>query len=194
MDKENKNDEKLIDDEDIIDENLEDDEFVEGEIVDDEDQVIDENYDSSDLNDDTIEEDFNEFKDKYQRLLADFTNYKQREEASKADFKKYAVSNLVEKLLPVLDNFDRALKDQDPDDGLVKGIVMTRDEMIRVLENEGLEIIESNGCLFDPNIHQAVLAEDSDEVESDHIIETFQKGYKLKGKIIRPAMVTVNKK
>ncbi|MDU3211532.1 nucleotide exchange factor GrpE [Anaerococcus sp.] len=194
MDKENKNDENLIDDEDIIDENLEnDEEFIDGEIVDDEDQIIDESYESSDLNDDVIEEDFNEFKDKYQRLLADFTNYKQREEASKADFKKYAVGNLVEKLLPVLDNFDRALKDQDPEDGLVKGIVMTRDEMIRVLEKEGLELIESDGCLFDPNIHQAVLAEDSDKVESDHIIETFQKGYKLNNKVIRPAMVKVAK-
>ena len=70
---------------------------------------------------------------------------------------------------------------------------MTRDEMIRVLEKEGLELIESDGCAFDHNVHQAVLAEESDEVESDHIIETLQKGYKLNNKVIRPAMVKVAK-
>ena len=192
MDKENQKDDNQIDDKDIIEDDLEKEEdFIDAEIVDDEDTI--EQEEKTELTDEVLEEDFNEFKDKYQRLLADFTNYKQREEAAKADFKKYASSNLVEKLLPVLDNFDRALKDQDPEDGLVKGIVMTRDEMIQVLEKEGLELIESDGCAFDPNLHQAVLAEESDEIESDHIIETFQKGYKLNNRVIRPAMVKVAK-
>ena len=186
MDKENQKDKDIVDE--IIDEDLEDEDFIDGEIVDDEKEAND-----SGIKDEKEEEDFDEYKDKYQRLLADFTNYKQREETAKADFKKYAVSNLIEELLPVLDNFDRALKDQDPESGLVKGIVMTRDEMIRVLEKEGLEHIESDGCAFDHNVHQAVLAEESDEVESDHIIETLQKGYKLNNKVIRPAMVKVAK-
>lgn len=192
MDEKKLNDDKLEQDQLENEESLEEDEVIDGEI-------IDENYEAfaedkeNEVTDQKLEEDFNEFKDKYQRLLADFTNYKQREEASKADFKKFAVSNLVEKLLPVLDNFDRALKDQDPDDGLVKGIVMTRDEMLNILKNEGLEEIPSDGEAFDPNVHQAVLAEDSDEVNSDHIIETFQKGYKLNNKVIRPAMVKVAK-
>lgn len=192
MDEKKLNDDKLEQDQLENEESLEEDEVINGEI-------IDENYEDfakdkeNEVTDQKLEEDFNEFKDKYQRLLADFTNYKQREEASKADFKKFAVSNLVEKLLPVLDNFDRALKDQDPDDGLVKGIVMTRDEMLNILKNEGLEEIPSDGEAFDPNVHQAVLAEDSDEVDSDHIIETFQKGYKLNNKVIRPAMVKVAK-
>lgn len=192
MDEKKLNDDKLEQDQLENEESLEEDEVIDGEI-------IDENYEAfaedkeNEVTDQKLEEDFNEFKDKYQRLLADFTNYKQREEASKADFKKFAVSNLVEKLLPVLDNFDRALKDQDPDDGLIKGIVMTRDEMLNILKNEGLEEIPSDGEAFDPNVHQAVLAEDSDEVDSDHIIETFQKGYKLNNKVIRPAMVKVAK-
>ncbi|MBS6105932.1 nucleotide exchange factor GrpE [Anaerococcus sp.] len=191
MDEKNLNDDKLNKEQSEDKEILEEDEVIDGEIVDDDYESVDE--DENEINNDKLEEDFNEFKDKYQRLLADFTNYKQREEASKADFKKYAVSNLVEKLLPVLDNFDRALKDQNPEDGLVKGILMTRDEMLSILKNEGLEEISSDGELFDPNIHQAVLAEDSDEVESDHIIETFQKGYKLNNRVIRPAMVKVAK-
>lgn len=192
MDDKKINDDKLNEDQFADEEIIEEDEVIDGEIINDNYELIDEENEDE-INDTKIEEDFNEFKDKYQRLLADFTNYKQREEASKADFKKFAVNNLVEKLLPVLDNFDRALKDQDPENGLVKGIVMTRDEMLNILKNEGLEEIPSDGELFDPNVHQAVLAEDSDEVESDHIIETFQKGYKLNNKVIRPAMVKVAK-
>lgn len=170
--------------EDEIIEDSDDEEVIEAEIVEDDDEEI---------SDEVIEEDFNEFKDKYQRLLADFTNYKQREEASKADFKKYACSNLVEKLLPVLDNFDRAIASASEDDPLIKGVVMTRDEMLKILENEGLEVIPSDGEVFDYNVHQAVLSEESDTVESDHIIETFQKGYKLNDRVIRPAMVKVAK-
>ena len=167
----------------IIEDDIDDEEVIEAEIVEDDE----------DISKEAIEEDFNEFKDKYQRLLADFTNYKQREEASKADFKKYACSNLVEKLLPVLDNFDRAIASASEDDPLIKGVIMTRDEMLKILENEGLEVILSDGELFDYNVHQAVLSEESDTVESDHIIETFQKGYKLNNKVIRPAMVKVAK-
>ena len=184
---ENLEDEKLNEDLNIEDETIDesdDQDYIEAEIVDE---------DEDEISEEVIEEDFNEFKDKYQRLLADFTNYKQREEASKADFKKFACSNLVEKLLPVLDNFDRAIASASEDDPLIKGVIMTRDEMLRILENEGLEVIDSDGEVFDYNIHQAVLSEESDEVESDHIIETFQKGYKLNNRVIRPAMVKVAK-
>ena len=125
--------------------------------------------------------------------MADFANYKQREEKSKADFKKFASSSLVEKLLPVLDNFDRALKDKDEEDPFVKGVIMIRDEFLKTLKNEGLEEIESDGCVFDHNLHHAVMTEASDTVEEDHIIETFQKGYTLHGKVLRPAMVKVSK-
>ena len=173
-----KNDENLEEDiKDIEEDNDEDEEIIDAEIVDDNDGS------SSDK----------EYMEKYQRLMADFANYKQREEKSKADFKKYASSSLVEKLLPVLDNFDRALKDKDPEDAFVKGVVMTRDELIKVLKNEGLEEILSDGEEFDHNLHHAVMTEESDTVEEDHIIETFQKGYTLNGRVLRPAMVKVSK-
>lgn len=173
-----KNDENLEEDiKDIEEDNDEDEEIIDAEIVDDNDGS------SSDK----------EYMEKYQRLMADFANYKQREEKSKADFKKYASSSLVEKLLPVLDNFDRALKDKDPEDAFVKGVVMTRDELIKVLKNEGLEEILSDGEEFDHNLHHAVMTEESDTVEEDYIIETFQKGYTLNGRVLRPAMVKVSK-
>ena len=177
-------------DDNILDEDLDsEEEVIEAEIVEDEESNIEENVDSKV---ETSEND--EYKERYQRLLADFTNYKKREETSKSDFKKFAQSSLIEKLLPVLDNLDRALTEvSDNDDAFVKGVEMTRSELIKVLENEGLEVIDSDGCEFDHNCHQAVLAEDSEQVESNHIIETFQKGYKLNGRILRPAMVKVAK-
>ena len=176
------NEEKKDENVDIEDKEIDEEDYIEAEIVDDE-----EDSKASET------EEVNEYQERYQRLLADFENYKKREEASKADFKKFAQSSLIEKLLPVIDNLDRALAKADEDDAFVEGVIMTRKELMKILENEGLEEIESDGCEFDHNIHQAVLAEENDEVEENHIIETFQKGYKLNGRVLRPAMVKVSK-
>ena len=177
MDNEKKHDEN-VEQEENIDEQLEE---IDAEIV-DEDSNVEE-----------LSEDENEFKEKYQRLLADFTNFKKREEKARADFKKFASSNLIEELLPVLDNFDRALKDQDEEDSFVKGIMMTRDSFWKVLEKEGLEEIESDGVEFDPNFHHAFQTEENEDFKSNYIIETYQKGYKLNDRVIRPSMVKVAK-
>lgn len=176
------NEEKKDENLDIEDKEIDEEDYIEAEIVDDEE-------DSKTSETDEV----NEYQERYQRLLADFENYKKREEASKSDFKKFAQSSLIEKLLPVIDNLDRALEKADEDDAFVEGVIMTRKELMKILENEGLEEIESDGCEFDHNIHQAVLAEENDEVEENHIIETFQKGYKLNGRVLRPAMVKVSK-
>lgn len=177
MANEEKKDENLV----IEDKENQDEDCIEAEIVEDDEKEATKKP----------SDEVNEYQERYQRLLADFDNYKKREEANKADFKKFASSSLVEKLLPVIDNLDRALAKADENDAFVEGVVMTRKELLKVLANEGLEEIPSDGCEFDHNIHQAVLAEDSDEVESNHIIETFQKGYKLNGRLLRPAMVKV---
>ena len=178
MDNEKKHDEN-VEQEENIDEQLEE---IDAEIVDEEGNV------EKDLS-----EDDNEYKEKYQRLLADFTNFKKREEKARADFKKFASSNLIEELLPVLDNFDRALKDQDQEDSFVQGIIMTRDSLWKVLEKEGLEEIESDGVEFDPNFHHAFQTEENEDFKSNYIIETYQKGYKLNDRVIRPSMVKVAK-
>lgn len=177
MDNEKKHDEN-VEQEENIDEQLEE---IDAEIVDEDGNV------------EELSEDENEFKEKYQRLLADFTNFKKREEKARADFKKFASSNLIEELLPVLDNFDRALKDQDSEDSFVKGIMMTRDSFWKVLEKEGLEEIESDGVEFDPNFHHAFQTEENEDFKSNYIIETYQKGYKLNDRVIRPSMVKVAK-
>ena len=178
MENEKKHDEN-VEQEENIDEQLEE---IDAEIVDEEGNV------EKDLS-----EDDNEYKEKYQRLLADFTNFKKREEKARADFKKFASSNLIEEILPVLDNFDRALKDQDQEDSFVKGIMMTRDSLWKVLEKEGLEEIESDGVEFDPNFHHAFQTEENEDFKSNYIIETYQKGYKLNDRVIRPSMVKVAK-
>ena len=178
MDNEKKHDEN-VEQEENIDEQLEE---IDAEIVDEEGNV------EKDLS-----EDDNEYKEKYQRLLADFTNFKKREEKARADFKKFASSNLIEEILPVLDNFDRALKDQDQEDSFVQGIIMTRASLWKVLEKEGLEEIESDGVEFDPNFHHAFQTEENEDFKSNYIIETYQKGYKLNDRVIRPSMVKVAK-
>ena len=178
MDNEKKHDENVENTENI-DEELEE---IDAEIVDEEGNV-----------EEDLSNDDNEYKEKYQRLLADFTNFKKREEKARSDFKKFALSNLIEELLPVLDNFDRALKDQDQEDSFVQGIIMTRDSLWKVLEKEGLEEIKSDGVEFDPNFHHAFQTEENEDFKSNYIIETYQKGYKLNDRVIRPSMVKVAK-
>lgn len=170
-------------DENVEKEDKEELEEVEAEIVDEDDEeVISE-----------VKEEDNEYKDKYQRLLAEFSNFKKREEKSKVEFKKYASSKLVEELLPVLDNFDRALKNTDDNDSFVKGIIMTRDSLWKVLEKEGLKEIESDNVEFDPNFHHAFQTEENEDFKSNYIIETYQKGYILNDRVIRPSIVKVAK-
>lgn len=182
--KKNKDDQDLKSQEEDLKEEIEEEiEEIEAEAVDEDGNPESEQSPDQD----------NEYLEKYQRLLADFNNYKRREDKAKADFKAYASGSLIEKLLPVLDNFDRALKDSDEEDPFVKGVIMTRNELWKVLENEGLKEIPSDNEKFDPNFHQAFMTEKSDEVETDHIIETYQKGYMLKDRVLRPSMVKVSK-
>ena len=131
-------------------------------------------------------------KDSYIRLQADFENFRRRTEREKSDIYKFSSEKLVGKLLSVLDNLDRALAESKEDDSFAQGVSLVRKEFLEILQDEGLEEIESDGAVFDANLHHAVFMEKSDEVESGSIIETFQKGYKLNGKVIRPAMVKVS--
>lgn len=132
-------------------------------------------------------------KDSYLRLQADFANYKRRNEKEKQDIYKYASEKLITKLLSVEDNLERALGQGQDDDPVVQGIMLVQKELMGILKSEGLTEIESDGQPFDPNVHHAVFMEESEEYDTEHVIETFQKGYKLNEKVIRPAMVKVAK-
>lgn len=127
------------------------------------------------------------------RLQADFQNYRNRTEKEKTSVYAYANEKLVLKLLPVIDNLERAIATEKEHDAFFEGVKMIYDELIKVLDNEGIVRFDPVGEKFDPNFHQAIFMEESDEVESEHILETFQVGYMIKDKVIRPAMVKVSK-
>ena len=133
---------------------------------------------------------------KYLRLMADFQNYKRRVEKEKKDLYSYANEKIMSDLLEVLDNFERAL-DQDPaaaadgGAGFREGMDMIFKQLTDVLKKEGLEEITALGEDFDPNLHNAVMTEETEEYESGKVSGVMQKGYTLKGKVIRPSMVKV---
>ncbi|MEW9701573.1 nucleotide exchange factor GrpE [Paenibacillus sp. SI8] len=129
------------------------------------------------------------------RVQADFDNFRRRARVEKEDIAKYASLKLIEQLLPVVDNFDRALsssKETKDFDSLVKGLDMTFRQFDGILTGEGLKPIEAVGQPFNPEFHQAVMQVESDEHEEGIVVEELQKGYTLKDKVIRPAMVKVS--
>lgn len=127
------------------------------------------------------------------RLQADFQNFRKRAEKDRQDTVRYANEKLLIQLLDVADNFERALLTEKEHDKFFEGMEMIHQQLVMVLTKNGVEEIEAEGKVFDPSFHNALMSEDSDEVESGHVIRTFQKGYLLNGKLIRPAMVAVAK-
>ncbi len=133
-----------------------------------------------------------EMNNKLLRLQADFLNYKSRTEKEKVKYYNDAIEDLVCEMLPILDNFERALENLDSDENLSQGVEMILNQFRNLLNKYGVEEIDALGKKFDPNLHHGVTTEESDEKE-DTVIEVFQKGYKLKNKIIRPSMVKISK-
>ena len=139
-----------------------------------------------------VNSEIEELKNQLLRLQADFVNYKNRTEREKSNSIILANEGLILKLLPVLDNFNRAFAHVNLEDDAVKGFVMIKDQFESILKSEMVEEIESDGATFDPNLHNAVMTESKDGVESGIVLETFEKGYKIKDKVIRPSMVKVS--
>jgi len=125
-------------------------------------------------------------------LQADFINFKRRIENEKSQSISLANEGLILKLLPIVDDLERAYENKLQEDEFSDGIKIILDNFKEILKKEGLEEIESKDTLFDHNVHQAILVEKNDDVESGYIIDTLQKGYKLNGKVIRPSMVKVS--
>ncbi|MDW7674092.1 MAG: nucleotide exchange factor GrpE [Bacillota bacterium] len=126
------------------------------------------------------------------RLQADFDNFRRRSRQEKEEFLKYANQDLIISLLPVLDNFQRAIATNDKaDDPFVAGVNMIYKQIAELLAKEGLTPIKAVGEPFNPNEHEAVMTVESDGHSTNIVVEEFQKGYKLKEKVIRPSMVKV---
>jgi len=140
--------------------------------------------------------------DNWQRLLrttADFDNFKKRAAREKQDAIRYANEGLLEKLVPVLDNFDAALSaaqtsSADGAQSLQTGVAMIFQQMKKVLTEAGLEEVDATGQTFDPNLHEAVSQQESKDVPEGNVLQQLRKGYKLRDRLLRPATVVVAKK
>ncbi|MEK3731212.1 nucleotide exchange factor GrpE [Paenibacillus sp. FSL M8-0334] len=140
----------------------------------------------------------NELSETQQRALraqADFDNFRRRTQKEKEELAKYASSKLIQELLPVIDNFERALQasEDNPEfESFSKGVNMIFRQLEQVLAAEGLTAMNSVGQPFNPEFHQAIMQVESEEHEEGIVVEEVQKGYMLKDKVLRPAMVKVS--
>ena len=145
-----------------------------------------------------LELEVQEWKNSYTRKLAEFQNFTKRKETEVSEMKKYASEGIIIKLLENIDNLERAENasvETKNFDALVEGVNMILRNLKYMLSEEGVEEVEAGeGVQFNPYEHQAMMTEEKDDLDNDVIVQVFQKGYKLKGRVIRPAMVTVNKK
>lgn len=142
-----------------------------------------------------LEAKIEEMDNRYLRLQADFDNARRRAKLDMEAAQKYRVQNLASNLLQALDNFERAMKvevDHEQTKSLLQGMEMVYNGIVEALKGEGVEAIEAVGKEFDPHLHQAVMQVQDEKFDSNIVVEEFQKGYLLKDRVIRPAMVKVN--
>jgi molecular chaperone GrpE len=132
-----------------------------------------------------------EYKDGWARSQAEFQNYKKRIERDNELTYASMKGDIIKKVLPALDDLERALQNRPGDDAWANGIELIARKLQNILESEGVKRIEANGAAFDPIFHEAITHEPSDDVESEHVIAVVQNGYMLGERVIRPALVRV---
>ncbi len=137
------------------------------------------------------EEKYNAEHDSYLRLAADYDNYRKRTLKEKEQSYTNGKSDAVAKLLPVYDNLERALRQDTQDAAFKKGVEMTMNELVKIFTGLGVEIYGKPGDLFDPNLHNAVMHTEEEDVTESTVTQVFQKGFKIGDKIVRYAMVQV---
>ncbi len=151
-----------------------------------------------DINEESEEEkllkQIDKLKNDYARAYADTENLKKRLNAEAEMTRKYRIQSFAKEILPVIDNLERALATEvhESDESFKKGIEMTYNQLINALKNEGVEEIDCLNQPFDPNLEQAIMQEKREDSDSGIVIEILQKGYKLKDRILRPAMVKIS--
>jgi len=129
--------------------------------------------------------------DRLARLQAEFDNARKRNLKEQQDFRDYALADAIKSLLPIVDSFDRALASGQTGADFANGVQLINRQFHDALTKLGVQPIEAAGQPFDPNLHQAVQMVETDEVEDHHVIDELQRGYKLKDRLLRPAMVRV---
>ena len=136
------------------------------------------------------------YKEQFLRAVADFDNYRKRIERERREVAEYAASDVLLELLPIIDNFERALQAPAAGDteAFKRGIELIHKQMLDLLRKRGVTHIDAQGIDFDPNVHQAVIHEPSAEHREGEVMEELQRGYKLGDRLLRPAMVKVAKR
>ena len=189
-------DEKKIEKEDIEEQEINEENIQENEEIQEEEIEEEEEIESEEENDDAIkqlEETISQYKDKMQRMQADFENYKKSSEKEKREFVKYANEGLILKVLEAYEDLERALEVKE-DKNLREGVELIYKKMTKILEDEGVEAIETEHQKFDPYKHEALMTENNEDYENNEIIQDLQKGYTLNSKVIRYSKVKVCKK
>lgn len=136
-------------------------------------------------------DDAQQWKNRCMRAIADFENFRKRSEREKTEYFRYALAGLMKDLLPVLENFDRALEHAEGGDDFHKGVLLIDKQLYEILKKAGLKPIEEANVPFDPNIHEAVIREENPSVPNHTVVAVLQKGYFLHDRLLRPAMVKV---
>ncbi|MDZ4797454.1 MAG: nucleotide exchange factor GrpE [Bryobacteraceae bacterium] len=133
-----------------------------------------------------------ELQDRLMRMQAEFDNFRKRSERERMEYAEYAGEMTVRSLLPMLDDFERALKAAaGAENELVRGIELIYGRMVETLKKQGLEPIETVGQAFDPHLHEAIGRIESADHEDGTVVQEYQKGYRFKGRLLRPSMVQV---
>jgi molecular chaperone GrpE len=157
------------------------------QVADEEEQVKDETKE--------LKEQVAQLQEQLLRNAAELENFKRRINEERVRETKYRAQSLVANIIPAIDNFERALATTVEDEAtatFLTGFKMIHTQLLEALTKEGVEVINTDGVLFDPTVHQAVMQEAVADVESGVVLEELQKGYKLKDRVIRPAMVKVS--
>ncbi|MBP3038924.1 nucleotide exchange factor GrpE [Bacillaceae bacterium Marseille-Q3522] len=142
-----------------------------------------------------LEKKLDDEKNRYLRLQADYENSRRRARLDLEAANKYRAQTIISEIIPAIDNFERALQVEAEDEkvkSLLQGMEMVYRSLLQALKKEGAEPIEAVGKEFDPHLHQAVMQVSDPSYESNIVVEEFQKGYRLKDRVIRPSMVKVN--
>jgi len=132
-------------------------------------------------------------QDRLLRTAAEFDNYRKRMDRERRELADYTAGEAIKDLLPIIDNLERALQASAQDDPLRKGVELIHKQMVEMLRKRGVTAIEALGADFDPNVHEAVTHEESDQHREGEVMEELQRGYKVGERLLRPAMVKVAK-
>ena len=162
------------------------------EVIEEEEEIVEDINEESEV--EKLSKEIDKLKNDYARAYADTENLRKRLTAEAEQTRKYRIQSFAKEILPVIDNLERALATEvhESDESFKKGIEMTYNQLLTALKNEGVEEIDCLNKPFDPNLEQAIMMEKVEDVESGIVIEVLQKGYVLKDRILRPAMVKVS--